>query len=802
MNRLTTTFLICAIASASVVVAEDRGPTVEYTGAAGPHTYYYWQVPMFKGGNSMMGKPMGPSLVEKAALLGETNMVKVSPRPVDGAINYLILRSQKVSAPKPRVTVRKPGKDTLYYWLIVRQGWYRSAPSEPVEVKGCDGDAPDNLVSWDAPPGGPYVYDLLRTSTAHLPLGRCAVSLAFKHEKTEFADNIPVLALTRLYPADNFCQKAPFGAGRYLVARTTAAAVVDKGQTLSKVTLLGGDRAGQQNRTHVVKDPPEEYAYGGIMGRGFSIRTEHNESTNDYIFGDQTSLHIMQISRDGGINDCFKTGRYQGSARAKTFYNALRSDQFCYTHAQHIARFTTINGYACGDKALEVGVINTHAGNRDGGDEGSEFFSYQVQRFLNHAHFTLREDAPRGSVKLPVKVETPQTILGTGRVLLNLSKTYDEGYISRIDNDIAVPGAPGNAHYRVCVLNGHQTQWFPEMEGGYISLDTDTIDGKHRNWHLVFKYVSPTQLQILPFTYYTPSVYKGYAQNVVEHGMEIGREDKTGSPPANWKDVSIRKDGLVLESYRFAHGTEIDNPAGRDRSGQLTVLPLSVDWSEGDKLRIAAGPAATVGVGNFLFHGKLLPQDQLKGLMLMNFTNRMADGAGVWALGKGWRWGFRADLAESGDGSGFYVGDGQARPDEGCVSMPADTTGVRFRKVPVTVCGNAEQERLEFTTAWTKEKKGTAVLSVSPTAVRVHDGAVWQGNPNTRGRQQLKGDGKTKAFTVSFPSPYPGAPVVTFSTNDFTPSRLAKTKANGFVVEFATPLPADRQVEVSWIAQL
>ena len=43
--------------------------------------------------------------------------------------------------------------------------------------------------------------------------------------------------------------------------------------------------------------------------------------------------------------------------------------------------------------------------------------------------------------------------------------------------------------------------------------------------------------------------------------------------------------------------------------------------------------------------------------------------------------GFRADLAPSGESCGIYVGGEKARPDEGCVSMPADTTGVAYRKV-------------------------------------------------------------------------------------------------------------------------
>ena len=92
---------------------------------------------------------------------------------------------------------------------------------------------------------------------------------------------------------------------------------------------------------------------------------------------------------------------YGSSPSAKTFYTGILRQQKCFTHAQHIARFTTMESSACGDKALEVAVINTYAGNRDGGDEGSEFFSYQVQRHLATANFVLKAAASRGTSPAP-----------------------------------------------------------------------------------------------------------------------------------------------------------------------------------------------------------------------------------------------------------------------------------------------------------------------------------------------------------------------------------------------------------------
>jgi hypothetical protein len=79
---------------------------------------------------------------------------------------------------------------------------------------------------------------------------------------------------------------------------------------------------------------------------------------------------------------------------------------------------------------------------------------------------------------------------------------------------------------------------------------------------------------------------------------------------------------------------------------------------------------------------------------------------------------------------------------------------------------------------------------------------VLQGNANTRGRETLRGDGKAATFTIAFPRAYETAPVVTFSTSDFAPSRLAKTDASGFAIEFAAPPAAGHEIAVSWIAQM
>ena len=800
MKRITAV-LGMVLTLVVVARADTPGPQVDCAGPAGPHTYLYWQVPDL-GPQAAPGRPSQVTRLENVAELTGENTASITPAPVDGARRYMILRSVELTAPKPMVTVNRKGDGTFYYWLVVRHGWFFTAPSEPVEARGCDTERPDNTVSWDAPPGGPYGYDIYRTPTRHLPLGRCASSAAYNFKGTEFHDTHSLLGFTRIFLEGNE-GTAPFGTGNYLLDATTEAAVVDRGQPLKHITLLGGDHEGKEAREFVVDNPPQEVGDRGHLHRAFTIKSIHREPTDRYSFGSQTALNIVQHALTGGLNDRYKQGWYPSSPSAKTFYTGILSEQLCHTHAQHIARFTTMEGYACGDKALEVAVINTYAGNRDGGDEGSEFFSYQVQRHLKTANFVLKSAASRGATQLELDRDNPAgglsiAQIGTGRILLNMSRTYSEGHISRIDNDIQVN--PGSKTLRVCVVHGHGTDWKPEMVGGFISLDTDTVDSDKRMWYLVHRVVSATELQISAITYYAAPIYKGYAQNVVEHGLEYRGGDKSAAKPDGWRDVSIRRDGMILEPYQFAPGTEVDNPVWSDR--RLQVLPLSIAWSAGDKLRIVPGPQATLGVGNFLFHGKLLPQDGLKGITLMNFTSRMADGAGVWALGKGWRWGFRTDLADNGESCGFYVGGQTARPDEGCFSMPSDTAGVVFRDAPVTLAGNADEKRVEFTTAWTSDKPGTAVFSVSPTAIRAHDGAVWQGNANTRGKVALSGDGRTKAFTIEFPAPYAAEPIVTFSTDDFTPSRLKSSAADAFIVEFAEALPKGKTVTLSWIAQL
>jgi phage protein U len=126
---------------------------------------------------------------------------------------------------------------------------------------------------------------------------------------------------------------------------------------------------------------------------------------------------------------------------------------------------------------------------------------------------------------------------------------------------------------------------------------------------------------------------------------------------------------------------------------------------------------------------------------------------------------------------------------------------VTFRKVPLTISGNSKEERVEFTAASTWEKTGAPILSVSSNTLQLHGTTILRGNANTRGRETIRGDGKATAFTIAFPRVYDEAPVVTYSISDFAASRLGKTEASGFVVEFATAPPAGREIAVSWIAQ-
>jgi len=323
MRRFTTALIISLASVAAALAAGDPGPQVAYDGPKGTHTYLYWQVPDF-GSGAAPGKPSQLTRLESAAPLTEENTAEITPVPVEGAQRYMILRSLMLTAPKPKVTINKKGDGTFYYWLVVRQGWFFTAPSDPVIAQGCDVISPDNVITWEAPPGGPYEYDIYRTSTRHLPLGRTASSSAYRFKGTEFHDGHPILGFTRIFPVGNQ-GSAPFGTGHYLLGYTPGEAMSDQGGPLKTVTLLGGNHEGKQARSFVVDNPPEEIGDSGVLHRGFTIKSIHREPTSRYAFGNQTALHIVQHSLTGGLNDRYKMGWYGSSPSAKTFYTGILS---------------------------------------------------------------------------------------------------------------------------------------------------------------------------------------------------------------------------------------------------------------------------------------------------------------------------------------------------------------------------------------------------------------------------------------------------------------------------------------------
>ena len=152
--------------------------------------------------------------------------------------------------------------------------------------------------------------------------------------------------------------------------------------------------------------------------------------------------------------------------------------------------------YGTGDTSNIVSWTTIHGSNKDGGDEGTGPYWGQIRRVLEEFPDTLTADAPRGAVALTV--EKANYLAGTGRLLVNLSQTYQAGRVTRVGN---------------VDVHGKGTAWTPAMVGRWISFDVDTIKG-HRMWYQISAVSSPTELTILARTGWSTECNLGYSRHI------------------------------------------------------------------------------------------------------------------------------------------------------------------------------------------------------------------------------------------------------------------------------------------------
>jgi len=422
----------------------------------------------------------------------------------------------------------------------------------------------------------------------------------------------------------------------------------------------------------------------------------------------------------------------------KNTYNGIDIHQFNYTPGQHSPYLTFMYNYGMGDNVLFHAAMDQVGQNRTAGDEGSEFFSLHMSRRLAVDHAKLAVDAKLGDIFLRLNGSLG-TIAGA-RGIVNLSQSY----------------AAGKAHVEKCQAIGTGTAWTPELEGRWISFDADTTKAGIRQWYLVEKYLGPSKLQLWAQTYWGKYNYLG----------------------------SARQDG----AYLICPYTEMADGNANGYAEGLRVTPLTCDWKLGDNLEAIAGPQTTFRLGWWEMGGAFLPQDHVAGLGLAyNGDKPTSEGALI-----SYNWGVGLETHNANVGMLLYdtkIGMQAYRDNEALISVIRDDP-YRFQ-----LAQNKDGFVIE-------DNGKRPWVSLGVHGVTLHGDATLTGSARTRGKAVFSGDGKTTAFPITFPKPFPAEPYVVASPN--LPIGLGVTAVTpaDCTVTFATPPPVGKDnVVVTWMTQ-
>src|SRR5262249_25388417 len=136
-------------------------------------------------------------------------------------------------------------------------------------------------------------------------------------------------------------------------------------------------------------------------------------------------LWMDTVVESGGIN------HYQnppaGGGDYKSTIGSMSLGLTAHTQSQYANLTGYLTTYGMGDSLWLSPQVSVYGGTRDGGDEGTEILRSQVDRMASETWLTLRGDAPRGGVALPINGDLGA--VGAGRVLLDASQSYRTGRI-------------------------------------------------------------------------------------------------------------------------------------------------------------------------------------------------------------------------------------------------------------------------------------------------------------------------------------------------------------------------------------
>lgn len=835
------TILLLALVGASVavhaaVLKTPSPPTAQIVGKAGNRSLCYWvfaesaQQANTTGAWYLMEFPgevtnlSQPCIVTNAPdALDANNKVVLTLKPVEGAVKYHVFKTELLPAPRLEITVKKPGADTLYYWVQGHNGWRNSLLGGPFPVK-CDVQDFANTITVYPGSLNQFKHSIWVTKTPDVPYTRGfnVVSLYSYHSKFEMP-RYPVsftqtqARMVTLGPGVfevTAPEVLPEGTGKFLLASVAAGTltVEDTGAELKLTQAPSINETLPQTFEQRFNQPQSSrYVHNGNYFN--SVINRKSSMENDY-YGGYYPLELNATVESGGIYEYELPPDIHSGPGYKSTMGLFRASLDTRTCGQYSANDTMLNAYGAGDSVVMGLFGNFHGGNREGGDEGGSLLRTFITRSLDESTVTLTKDASKGTRYLATAGDAGS---GTGRILTNLSQAQHPGRIDHVVN---------------CDVFGASTNWTPALRGSFLSFDIDNVNGK-RSWFEIAEVLSPTHLKVLMITNWRCDINLGYSRFIYnpQRGQTLPTMSDTGltyggpevTIPTNALFAKLEKDDPELlkhkellytnpwaisklpkalegeaakGNYLMAPGTYFDDPWRAN--GQLHVEALGQDWHAGDKLDVAIGTGQGMTFSWGWIDGQFGPNDFANGYNCGAYIdNRPINGSAFNAANM--QLGVNITLPNERMGNGVIV---KGEPLDGAYLGAPDVPLLRcyHSQIPY-MQGSLKAKAMQIVAPGGETPLAVAKDRVSVSGTLVVDGAL-HGSAATRGKAVFTATGKQTRFTITFARPLTSEPVITLSTNQFARCRLASVSTRAFVVEFEeAPKQGKENLTIWWMAQ-